>query len=387
MERESVAEDAFWQSGRYLRLLIENVDDYAILSLGLDGRITSWNPGAEHVFGWSAEEAIGQPSAMLFTEDDRAAGIPEKERAVAASEGRAEETRWHMRKSRERFWANGVMVGVEDEEGQVLGFTKILRDLTHWKQREEALQEANVHLEQSNRNLEAFASHVAHEMRAPLMDVREHLRRLFKKHTNVLDTETLEGAREAQWALHDLDQFATDLLAYARLEEASEIALEPAESKQALREALADLKLQIEQREAQVTTGDLPQVYANPPQLRHLFRNLIGNAIKYNDSDVPRIEIDAEPGEDAWLFRVRDNGIGISDTDQEVIFSPFRQGDADSERPGAGVGLSLCKRIVEQHGGRIWVESEPRHGSTFLFTLPKRRKAKEEEGGVIGAIG
>ncbi len=217
MEREFSAESSFWKSGRYLRLLIENAEEYAIISLGLDGRITSWNAGARRLLGWEADEVIGEPVAVLFPEKDREEGVPERERAVAADEGRAEDTRWHVRKGGERFWANGVMISVEDEAGQVVGFAKILRDLTRQKHYEEALEEANAQLEQSNRNLEAFASHVAHEMRSPLLGFRIHLDLLFRKYGDVLDEETLDLAREARDALEDLDRFAEDLLAYARL--------------------------------------------------------------------------------------------------------------------------------------------------------------------------
>ncbi len=152
--------------------------------------------------------------------------------------------------------------------------------------------------------------------------------------------------------------------------------MEPVDSGRVVKEAVAVLKPEVERRGAQVATGDLPRVYANAALLRHLFRNLISNGIKYNESDVPRVEVDAERGEEGWLFRVRDNGIGIPEDEQDRIFVPFWQSPR-AERPGAGVGLSLCRRIVEQHGGRIWVESDPGAGSTFLFSLPRRRKASQ----------
>lgn len=378
MEYDLPAESAFWRSGRYLRLLIENAEDYAIFSLGLDGRITSWNAGARRLLGWEADEVLGESSAILFTEEDRAAGIPERERAVAVNEGRAEDTRWHVCKKGERFWANGVMIAVEDEAGEIVGFAKILRDLTDQKRYEEALETANEQLEQSNRNLEAFASHVAHEMRSPLTGFRIHLNLLFRKYDDVLDEETLALAREAREALDDLDRFVTDLLAYARMGGPAELNRELVDSGEVLKETLNVLKPEIERRGAQITHGDLPQVYANATQLRHLFRNLISNAIRYNDADVPRVEVDVEQNEETWLFRVRDNGIGIPEDAQDRIFTPFGLA-AQFERSGVGVGLSLCRRIVEQHGGRIWVESEPGAGSTFLFSLPKRREAAAED--------
>lgn len=372
MQGKVSPEEEFWRSGRFFRLLVESAEEYAIFSMDHDGIITMWNPGAERLLGWSTEEAVGRSGAITFTEEDRGAGIPEKEMNRAATKGRAEDTRWHVRKGGEHFWANGIITAVENDAGEHVGFAKILRDLTPQKQHEEALK-------QSNERLQAFASYVAHEVRSPLVGFRLHLSLLFRKHTDVLDAETLELARDAQEALKDLDQFVSDLLSYARLDELSEVTREPTESEKALRDALGDLRSLIRQRGAEVTFGDLPRIYANPTQLRHLFRNLVSNAIKHNDAETPRVDVDAEQGEDTWLFRVRDNGVGISEENQEEVFELFQRGAA-SARSGMGVGLVLSKRIVEQNGGSIWFESTPGSGTTFFFTLRKSRNPTEGEG-------
>lgn len=359
-------EHAFWESNRYFRLLVENASDYAIFSLDLDGRITTWNRGAERLLGWSKEEAIGRSGKIVFTEKDRADDVPKEEMARAAREGRSENTRWHVRKGGERFWASGILEAVRSEAGELLGFAKILRDRTETKRYEEAL-------EQSNRNLAAFAGHVAHEVRSPLMGIRLVIASLLRKHSDVLDEETLEMAREVQASIRDLDRFTTDLLSYSRLGEGRRLAdRQEVASEEAFREALSDLKPLIEERraEVEVEAAGLPTVSANPSLLRHLFRNLIANAIEHNDADVPRVWVEVSEEADAWRFRVADNGTGIAETDRERIFEFFQRGTR--EAPGVGIGLALSRRIVEAHGGQIGAEpGGPEGGSIFFFTLPR----------------
>lgn len=374
--QKNPAEIEFWQSDRLFRLLVESAEEYAIFTMDREGRITSWNPGAERLLGWNADEVMEKSGALIFTEEDRAVGIPERKIAQAASEGRAEDTRWHVRKSGECFWASGVVTSIEGKTNEPVGFATILRDLTEEKRYEEtleanteALEKRTEELERSNRTLEAFASHVAHEMRSPLMGMRLVIDSLLRTYAEIFDEETLERLYEVREAIHDLDQFTSDLLAYARLEGAPQ-SREYVASEEALQKSLSDLRVLIEERSAVVeVAGELLEVWANPTQLRHLFRNLVSNAIEHNDAEVPRVRIEAKDEEDAWIFRIIDNGPGIPDEKREKIFELFQQGR--DEDPGVGVGLTLCKRIVEAHGGRIGVEPKSGRGATFRFTLPK----------------
>lgn len=366
MKQVSTPNSEFWQSDRLFRLLVENAKEYAIFTMDLKGRITTWNPGAERLLGWSEEEAIGQNGAIIFTEEDREAGAPEDELALAARQGYAENTRWHVHKNGERFWTSAALETVENEEGELIGFAKILRDLTPVKKYEEAL-------ERSNRDLEAFASHVAHEVRSPLMGIRLIINSLLRNQDEIQDEDTREMIREAQAAIHHLDQFASDLLSYTRLSKNTALDRKRVASEEALNGALTDLRPLIEERGAEVEANRLPEVVANPTQLRHLFRNLISNAIEHNDADTPHVQVEAEETEDAWIFRVTDNGPGILDDEQKKIFSLFQR-SAEDEQPGIGVGLALCKRIVERHDGHIEVESDPGRGTTFSFTLPNDRQ-------------
>jgi light-regulated signal transduction histidine kinase (bacteriophytochrome) len=140
------------------------------------------------------------------------------------------------------------------------------------------------------------------------------------------------------------------------------------------------LKTSIEESEAEVTVGELPVVNGDASQLSQLFQNLIGNAIKFVDSGMPRIRVSAEREDDVWHFAVVDNGIGIDPAHVDRIFAVFQRLHGRGEYPGSGIGLAICKRIVERHGGRIWVESEQGKGSTFNFTIPVRRESAEKDG-------
>jgi signal transduction histidine kinase len=161
-----------------------------------------------------------------------------------------------------------------------------------------------------------------------------------------------------------------DLLSISRVEQTDE-RLESVDCDDVLQQDIEDLRVQIEENDAEIDVGSLPTVRADPEQLEQLFDNLLSNAIKYNDSAPPRVEIDAEERSDCWEFTFADNGIGIDPNKTDRIFEVFKRLHTDEEYSGTGIGLSLCQEIVEHHGGEIWVQSEPGDGSTFHVTLPK----------------
>ncbi len=377
IEPTTSTEYAPGHSDRYFRLLFESSDEYAMMLLDREGQITGWNRGAERLLGWSAEEALGKKGAIIFTEEDRREGAPDQEIRTASVQGRAQDTRWHIKKSGEYFWASAVLEAVQDRSGNVTGFAKIIRDRTEVKRYEEALEEKtealeerSKELEQSNQRLEAFASYVAHEMRSPLLGASLVIDALFERYDDVIEPEDLERAREVKNTLHDIKQFVADLLTYSRLDGPEELEREPVQPREVVENALTDLWPLIEEREAEVDVGDLPEVLANPTQLRHLFRNLLSNALTYNEAEVPRARVRAEEDAQAWIFRVADNGVGISEEDHQAIFDLFERNSTE-DTSGIGVGLALTRRIVEAHGGQIWVDSEPGEGTTFYFTIPK----------------
>ena len=354
-----------------LQLLFENVKDHAIFLMDSEARITSWNQAAERVLGWNEAEVLGQKSHFIFIPEDRAKGAPQRELEKAKNGGSAEDERWHVRKSGERFWGSGRMVTLRDEGGRLRGYAKILRDLTKQKHYEEALEKANAELERSNGELEAFARTLAHEVRSPLANVYLFFSLLEKK-ADGLSERMRAFAERAQATLRGVSEVMDNLLQHARVGGAA--ATGTAHSEDALRGALRDLEAEAEARGARVTYGPLPEVEADPVQLRQLFRNLVANAIKYNASAEPRVHVVAERAEAAWRFRVSDNGVGVREEDRERIFGVLERADEEGQE-GTGIGLALCRRIVEERGGRIWVEEGEGGGSAFLFTLPAEGSA------------
>lgn len=248
------------------------------------------------------------------------------------------------------------------------------REIAQRVQAEEKLEEYAAELERSNKELQQFAYVASHDLQEPLRMVSSYLQLLELRYKDQLDSDAHEFitfAVEGATRMHELIQ---GLLAYSRVGTHG-APLERSDAQAALSLILDNLQLAIEESGAVVTHDPLPEVMADPVQLGQLFQNLIGNAIKFRGKEAPRIHVGVErtecdDGNAPWLFSVRDNGIGIDPRYGERIFIIFQRLHARDEYPGTGIGLALCKRIVERHGGHIWVESQPEQGSTFYFTLP-----------------
>ena len=224
-------------------------------------------------------------------------------------------------------------------------------------------------LERSNRELERFAHLVAHEVKTPLSIV-QYSCDLLERYKDRLDREAWEFIIATRNAVQGLGETIDELLQYASVG-AHNATLMPVDCGAALKEALSNLQLAISETGARITHDALPTVTADIAQLRLLLQNLVGNAVKYHRPGVaPQVHVSATRDNGSWRFAVSDNGIGIEPQHQERIFGMFERLHTADEYPGTGIGLAICKRIVEQHGGRIWVESAPGEGSTFFFTLP-----------------
>lgn len=338
------------------RAIFEHSHD-AILLADDTGRIIDVNPAAEALLGYESDEMTGLHSWDFIPDLGEEKG--HEVWAQFLEEGQ-EEGRYPLQRK------DGQTVHVEYRAVahiQPSVHLSVLRDITEQKRYEEALK-------QSNRDLDAFASHIAHEVLSPLSGVNLVLDQLQQRYADAVQDEDQELIHEAKGVVEGIKHLLRDLLSYARLERGEELERECVETREVLREVLTLMRNKIDEHGAEVTMGELPAVHANRTLLRHLIRNLIANGIKYNEAEVPRIHVAAEETSDAWVFRVEDNGIGISEEEQAQLFDLFRRSDAGTVK-GFGIGLALSKRIVEGHGGRIWAESEPGHGSTFLFTVPR----------------
>ncbi|MEO0073913.1 MAG: ATP-binding protein [candidate division WOR-3 bacterium] len=224
-------------------------------------------------------------------------------------------------------------------------------------------------LKRSNQELEHFAYIASHDLQEPLRMVSSFTQLLARRYRGKLDREADEFISYAVDGASRMQRLINDLLQYSRVGTRGRKP-EPTDTEQVLSRALANLKLALEDSKAEVTHEPLPKVMADSQQLEQLFQNLIGNAVKFRGDEPPKVHIRAERSNGAWMFSVKDNGIGIDPGQQERIFQIFQRGHTRREYPGTGIGLAVCKRIVERHGGRIWVESEPGRGADFRFTLP-----------------
>jgi light-regulated signal transduction histidine kinase (bacteriophytochrome) len=245
------------------------------------------------------------------------------------------------------------------------------------QQRTTELVAANQELARSNAELQQFAYVASHDLQEPLRMVVSYTQLLARRYQGKLDAEADEFIAFAVDGAQRMQKLIRALLAYSRVGTQSK-PLKPASIQAALDWALANLQMAITDNQAVVTHDTLPTVLADETQLGQLFQNLIDNALKFRNSQPPAIHISAEQKDSQWLFSIRDNGIGLEPQYVERIFVIFQRLHGPTDYPGSGIGLAICKRIVERHGGRIWVESQLGQGATFYFTLPVEEKITQE---------
>jgi light-regulated signal transduction histidine kinase (bacteriophytochrome) len=258
---------------------------------------------------------------------------------------------------------DGVLLAVRDESGELLGFCKIMRDATHRKLTEDALQ-------RSYQNLSEFAHVVSHDLQAPLRAISTFTELFVQNCAGAGRADVLEWRGFIKDAVEQMRTLIRDLLEYAHIL-GKEVAQTQVDLETALEHVCKRLEPALKEAEGAFTHDPLPTVMGDETLLVQLFQNLVGNAVKYRSAEKPRIHISAALQGAEWMISVADNGIGIKADQQQRIFEPFKRLHG-KELPGNGIGLAICKRIVERYGKRIWVASEEGQGATFYFTLPAR---------------
>jgi PAS domain S-box-containing protein len=385
-------EEALRQSEERYRALVEQVTDYEICMLDEKGRIISWNEGARKIKGYTTEEIIGKYFTIFYPQEDILNGKPAYELEVARQEGKYEEEGWRLRKDGSRFWASVVITAVYNSEGFLLGYSKVTRDLTEKKEAEKALRESseryrriadelritNDELSAANQELEQFTSIVSHDLQEPVRTIKSFLQLIEMKLNDgqINDLKTYIG--KSINAANRMRELIQNLLQYSQLGKV-EVVKEKVNVKELLSEATQNLKTAIEKSKAKITIKtDVDAIEGDRVQLVQLIQNLLSNALKFTNEDHPQIKIESFRENGHVKFAVSDNGIGIAQNDLNKIFEIFRRLNTKREYPGTGIGLAICKKIVDRHGGRIWPESTPGAGTTFYFTLNEEKEREPE---------
>jgi PAS domain S-box-containing protein len=491
--RRAESEVMLQDSEAKYRMLLDEVEDYAVFMLDPQGTVVSWNAGAERIKGYRGEQIIGHNFSCFFSPEDIKRGRPEEVLRMAAASGRHEYQSMRVRKDGSRFLATTIFRALHDPAGNLRGFSEISRDLSERKESGEkyrglleaapdamvvvnqggeivllnvqaekqfgyrrdelvgqkvkniipegfaerliadalrssadalaqqigtgieltgqrkdgsefpieimlsplesaegilvtaAIRDISVRkkseehlvktvreLKRSNDELQQFAYVASHDLQEPLRMVASYTQLLAKRYKGRLDSDADEFIAYAVDGSSRMQGLIQDLLTYSRAgtngKELHEIS-----SENALGEALANLRATIKEGGAVVTHDSLPAITTDDTQLAQVFQNLVGNAIKYRSAEVPRVHVSAKKnGGNEWIFSVRDNGLGIDPQYFERIFVIFQRLHGQKEFQGTGIGLAICKKILERMGGRIWVESQPEKGATFFFALPER---------------
>lgn len=342
----------------------------AMVIVDAQGRIALANAQTEAVFGHPRETLLGQPVEILIPERFRVAHPGHQRTFRSAPRLRpmgAGLELYALHANGTEFPVEISLSPLETEEGLLV--TAAIRDITARKRTEAALSRQAEELRRSNEELEQFAYVASHDLQEPLRMVSSYTQLLAKDYGGKLDEDADTYIEYAVDGVKRMQALINDLLAYSRVGTQGR-AFEPTDCEPVLQRALANLAVTIEESGATVTHDPLPTVAADHIQLMQLFQNLIANGIKFRGEAPPHVHLSAERREGAWEFAVRDNGIGIAEKHQDRIFQIFQRLHTRRRYPGTGIGLALCRKIVERHGGRIGVQSELGGGSTFYFTLP-----------------
>jgi len=373
------------ESEQRFRLLLESTADYAIFVIDAEGRISTWNSGAERLLGWSESEALGRPAAMLYTPEDRALGVPERQLRMALDNEEASDERAYMRKDASRFWASGTLTAIHDSTGAVPGFACVMRDHTELRQARENLHEAlraseelRLSAESANRAKDDFISTVSHELRTPLNTIRlwSGLFLGGKVTAKNIDTgfQAIDRAARAQQGLID------DLLDASRMASGKlRLALRETRLTEVVQGAIDAVLPNAASRSINLQarlSDEVGEVRADPDRIQQVVLNLLSNAVKFTPSG-GAIEIELTRDAGAVQILVRDTGVGIRADFLPLVFDRFKQAEAVTSRQhaGLGLGLAIARELVELHGGSISAHSEGEgRGATFTVRLPLARR-------------
>lgn len=369
LQRLHEAEEALRESEERFRLLVGHIGD-AVFMLDVNARVMTWTPAAQRTLGYTLEEALTLQLADFYPEDERAEGA-ERELTASRLNGRSEEHGWRVAKGGRLLWAHVVTCPVYGPRQDLRGFTQIVQDRTALREAQHRLALQATELQRSNTELESFAAVAAHDLQEPLRKLRTFGDRLKRRAAPELDPSSLAIVDRMDAAAERMQTLIDGLLRYAR------VARRPRQLKrvslnQVLGEVLEELSSAFEQQQAQVEVSPLPALAVDSAQIRQVFQNLLSNSLKFaREGTPPRIKIESRETDDgAYAISFQDNGIGFEPKYAERIFGLLQRLHGRSEYEGTGIGLAICRRVVEQQGGSIQAQGRPGTGSTFTIRLP-----------------
>jgi len=361
-------------SSDFYSQIIDSLQDYSIFTLDNEFKINSWSSGSTKIFGYELDEAIGESFEIIFTDEDLKTGIPKKEIETALKDGRATDNRWHITKDKSLFYAYGLVFPLIGQNGEMLGYVKILRDLTDRKQSEDAIKNYIRELEELNTHKESVLAILSHDLRSPLSAIigtAKYLKENFQKMKPDTVQEMLDLLYTASTDELDMLDY---LVEWARIKYASDV-FTPTKIKlteyidkifESLKETAILNTINLHHEIEEETS-----VFADGKMLVSIIQNIVSNAIKHTGKG-GTITVSAKTKDDKIIVQVKDNGVGMSKEIMEKLFTPQMKTLSESRKKnkGAGIGLILVKGFLEKNGGEIWVESIEGEGSSFYFTLP-----------------
>lgn len=358
--------------------MIDEVQDYAILMLNNDGQIMNWNKGAESIKGYTEKEILGKNFKIFYQEEDQKSGLPEKLIGEATLKGKAMHEGWRVRKDGTRFWGSVVITALHDDQNNIIGFSKVTRDLTERKKAEDQLRYYAENIESQNKQLEQYAYIASHDLQEPLRKIRVFTSML---EAQIDNKEAIVATIEKiNTAANRMAILIKDILNYSQLTQLDTL-FTKTDLNEVIQNVKEDFNLLMEEKEAIIESEKLPVLKAIPMQMQQLFANLISNSIKFNNekpvikisyekiakenvSEYPHLPFDT----DFHKITLSDNGIGFDQEYATEAFKLFHR--LHHKTSGTGIGLALCKKIIENHNGVITVSSEPQKGTIFTLFFP-----------------
>ncbi len=370
ISERKLAEEELMQSEKNYKTLFESTLDSLVVVDATTKKALLCNQNYARLYGAnSVDEIIGHHAFEFLHPDDRDRVLNTIMDDIFENRQRQIHDRNTKTNDGKEIWISAVGTRIK-YEGKTAGLVSV-RDVTERKSIDEELKHTLVELERSNADLEQFAYIASHDLQEPLRVVGNYVELLQRRYKGKLDEDADDFINYTVDSTERMFHLIDDLLAYSQVSTRAK-PFETIDCALIIEQAIKNLRSSIEESAAKVTYDEFPTIKGDDSQLLQVFQNLVSNAIKFRKDKAPCIHVSVELKENVWEFAVKDNGIGIKPEHMDRIFVMFKRLYSQEQYPGTGVGLAICKKIVERHGGRIWVESEPAEGSIFRFTIPKK---------------